>query len=171
MINFVDGISPENKMKNYRMLFIGLSCGLLIGLFLAGAAAYSQGEKAAGRRVINLPNRAGNLPFSDGVMVGNTLYLAGRLGTDPKTGQIPADVEQEARFMLDGFKAVLAEAGMTMDDIVSAQIFCSDVALYDKFNGVYRTYFKKDFPARAFLGSGKLLRGAHFEMQAIAVKQ
>ncbi|HEX5080507.1 MAG TPA: hypothetical protein VFY40_00575, partial [Blastocatellia bacterium] len=85
-------------MKNYRMLFIGLSCGLLIGLCLGGVAAYSQG---GGRRFINLPNRAGNLPFSDGVMVGNTLYLAGRLGTDPKTGQIPADVEQEARFMLD----------------------------------------------------------------------
>jgi reactive intermediate/imine deaminase len=158
-------------MKNYRMLFIGLSCGLLIGLFLGGVAAYSQGGKAGGRRVINLPNRNASLPFSDGVMVDNTLYLAGRLGTDPKTNQIPSDVEQEARFMLDGFKAVLAEAGMTMDDIVSVQIFCSDVALYDKFNGVYRTYFKKDFPARAFLGSGKLLRDAHFEMQAIAVKQ
>jgi 2-iminobutanoate/2-iminopropanoate deaminase len=160
--------SPENKMKNYRMLFIGLSCGLLIGLCLGGVAAYSQG---GGRRIINLPNRAGNLPFSDGVMVGNTLYLAGRLGTDPKTNQIPSDVEQEARFMLDSFKDVLAQAGMTMDDIVSVQVFCSDVALYDKFNAVYRTYYKKDFPARAFLGSGKLLRDAHFEMQAIAVKQ
>jgi 2-iminobutanoate/2-iminopropanoate deaminase len=155
-------------MKNYRMLFIGLSCGLLIGLCLGGVAAYSQG---GGRRIINLPNRAGNLPFSDGVMVGNTLYLAGRLGTDPKTNQIPSDVEQEARFMLDSFKDVLAQAGMTMDDIVSVQVFCSDVALYDKFNAVYRTYYKKDFPARAFLGSGKLLRDAHFEMQAIAVKQ
>jgi reactive intermediate/imine deaminase len=161
--------SPENKMKNYRMLFIGLSCGLLIGLCLGGVAAYSQG--GSGRRFINLPNRSVNAPFSDGVMVGNTLYLAGRLGTDPKTNQIPADIEQEARFMLDGFKAVLAEAGMTMDDIVSVQVFCSDVALFDKFNGVYRAYYKKDFPARAFLGSGKLLRDAHFEMQAIAVKQ
>jgi 2-iminobutanoate/2-iminopropanoate deaminase len=156
-------------MKNYRMLFIGLSCGLLIGLCLGGVAAYSQG--GSGRRIINLPNRSVNAPFSDGVMVGNTLYLAGRLGADPKTNQIPSDVEQEARFMLDSFKAVLAEAGMSMDDIVSVQIFCSDVALYDKFNGVYKTYFKKDFPARAFLGSGKLLRDAHFEMQAIAVKQ
>ena len=73
--------------------------------------------------------------------------------------------------MIDGFKAVLAEAGMAMDDLVSVQIFCSDISLYDKFNGVYRSYFKKDFPARAFIGSGPLLRGAHFEMQAIAVKQ
>jgi reactive intermediate/imine deaminase len=158
-------------MKNYRMLFIGLSCGLLIGLFLGGVAVYSQGGKGSGRRVINLPNRNVNAPFSDGVMVGNTLYLAGRLGIDPKTNQIPSDPEQEARIMIDGIKAVLAEAGMTMDDLVTVQVFCSDVSLFDKFNGVYRSYFKKDFPARAFLGSGPLLRGARFEMQAIAVKQ
>ncbi len=155
-------------MKNYRMLFVGLSCGLLIGLFLGGMAVYSQG---GGRRVINLPTRNASLPFSDGVMVGNTLYLAGRLGVDPKTNQVPSDPEQEARLMIDGFKAVLTEAGMTMDDLASVQVFCSDISLYDKFNGVYRSYFKKDFPARAFLGSGPLLRGAHFEMQAIAVKQ
>jgi len=157
-------------MKNYRMLFVGLSCGLLIGLFFGGMAAYSQGGKGGARRIINLPNRSVNAPFSDGVMAGNTLYLAGRLGIDPQTNQIPGDVEQEARLMIDGIKAVLAEAGMTMDDLASVQVFCSDVSLFDKFNGVYRGYFKKDFPARAFLGSGTLLRGAHFEMQAIAVK-
>jgi reactive intermediate/imine deaminase len=154
-------------MKNYRMLFIGLSCGLLIGLCLGGMAAYSQG---GGRRIINLPNRNVNAPFSDGVMVGNTLYLAGRLGIDRQTNQVPTDPEQEARLMIDGIKAVLAEAGMTMDDLVTVQVFCSDVSLFEKFNGVYRSYFKKDFPARAFLGSGPLLRGARFEMQAIAVK-
>ena len=67
--------------------------------------------------------------------------------------------------------ATILPAGMTMDDLVSVQVFCSDVSLFDKFNGVYRGYFKKDFPARAFIGSGPLLRGARFEMQAIAVKQ
>jgi reactive intermediate/imine deaminase len=157
-------------MKNYRMLFIGLACGLLIGLTISGVAVYSQG-KGAGRRVINLPNRNVNAPFSDGIMVGNTLYLAGRLGIDPKTNKAPEDPEQEARLMIDGIKAVLTEAGMTMDDLVTVQVFCSDVALFDKFNGVYRSYFKKDFPARAFIGSGKLLRDARFELQAIAVKQ
>jgi reactive intermediate/imine deaminase len=157
-------------MKNYRMLFIGLACGLLIGLTIGGVAVYSQGQ-GAGRRVINLPNRNVNAPFSDGIMVGNTLYLAGRLGIDPKTNKVPEDPEQEARLMIDGIKAVLTEAGMTMDDLVTVQVFCSDVALFDKFNGVYRSYFKKDFPARAFLGSGKLLRDARFELQAIAVKQ
>jgi reactive intermediate/imine deaminase len=170
---FVDEFSAEDIMKNYRLLFVGLLCGLLIGLGLGGVAVYSQrrGDITGGRRHINLPNRSVNAPFSDGVMVGNTLYLAGRLGLDPKTNQIPNDVEQEARLMIDGIKEVLAQAGMTMDDLVSVQVFCSDVSLFDKFNGVYRGNFKKDFPARAFLGSGTLLRGAHFEMQAIAVKR
>lgn len=158
-------------MKAYRLLFVGLTCGLLLGLAIGGVAVYSQSKsKDAARRNINLPGKNAQLPFTDGVMVGNTLYLAGRLGTDPKTGQIPGDVEQEVRFMLDGFKAVLTEAGMTMDDIVAATVYCPDLTLYDKFNAVYRSYYKKDFPSRAFIGSGPLLRGAHFEMQAIAAK-
>src|SRR5262249_18195194 len=141
--------------------------------FLGGVAGYRQGKggRGAARRVINLPSKNPQLPFSDGVMAGNTLYLAGRLGSDPKTGQIPGDVEQEIRLLLDSFKDVLAEAGMTMNDIATVTIYCPDLTLYDKFNGIYRGYFGKEFPARAFIGSGPLLRGAHFEMQAIAVKQ
>jgi len=96
--------------------------------------------------------------------------LAGRLGTDAH-GAIPADTEKEIRNLLDGIKATLAEAKMTMDDLVTVQVFCPDLTRYDTFNAIYRTYFKKNFPARAFIGSGALLRGAHFEMQAIAVRQ
>jgi 2-iminobutanoate/2-iminopropanoate deaminase len=59
---------------------------------------------------------------------------------------------------------------MTMNDLVSVQVFCPDLMLYDKFNTIYRSYFGKDFPARAFLGSGPLLRGAHFEIQGVAAK-
>jgi enamine deaminase RidA (YjgF/YER057c/UK114 family) len=66
---------------------------------------------------------------------------------------------------------VLAEAGMTMNDLVNVQVFCSDVALFDTWNQVYRTYFSQPFPARAFVGSGPLLFGARFEMQAIAVRR
>jgi enamine deaminase RidA (YjgF/YER057c/UK114 family) len=58
-----------------------------------------------------------------------------------------------------------------MDDLVSVQIFCSDVSQYDAFNTVYRTFFKQEYPARAFLGSGTLLNNARFEVQAIAVKR
>lgn|SRR5262245_22730184 len=157
-------------MKTTRMLLIGLLVGLVAGLSISGIVVYSQG-RGSGRRIINLPSHNAQLPFSDGVVIGNTLYLAGRLGTDPKTNKVPDDPEQEARLMIDGIKAVLTEAGMTMDDLVTVQIFCADVSLYDKFNTIYRSYFNKNLPARAFLGSGTLLRGARFEMQGIAVKQ
>ncbi len=61
-------------------------------------------------------------------------------------------------------------AGLTMDDLVSVQIFCSDVSFFESFNSVYRTYFHGEYPARAFLGSGKLLFDARFEVQGIAVR-
>ncbi len=144
------------------------------GLLVAGPVLLTQRsapQKPAKRRYINLPGRAVQAPFSDAVLAGNTLYLAGNIGLDPKTGKPPDDPEQEARMMLDHFKAALAEAGMTMDDLVWVQVFCSDVSLYDKFNGIYRSYFTHDFPARAFVGSGKLLRGGRFEMNAIAIKR
>jgi 2-iminobutanoate/2-iminopropanoate deaminase len=122
------------------------------------------------RRHIQLPGRPAGAPFSDAVLVGDTLYLAGRLGIDPETGQVPASVEHEVRFLLDGIQAVLKEAGMTMDDLVQLQIYSPDLKLYDRFNEIYRTYFKGPLPARAFLGSGPLLRGARFEILGIAVR-
>ena len=125
----------------------------------------------SGRRYINLPNRTVLAPYNDAVLVGNTLYISGRIGLDPKTGKPPLDRASEIRFMLDGVKATLAEAEMTMDNLVSVQVFCPDLSLYDKFNTVYKSYFTQDFPARAFIGSGPLLREGHFEIQGIAVKR
>ncbi|HEX4604489.1 MAG TPA: RidA family protein [Candidatus Angelobacter sp.] len=109
-----------------------------------------------------------NLPFSDAVWHGDTLYLCGHIGLDPKTGKPPATAEEEAQLVMDGVKRTLAAAGLTMDNLLSVQIFCSDVTLFEKFNVVYRTFFQGEFPARAFLGSGKLLFDARFEVQAIA---
>ena len=123
------------------------------------------------QRHIVLPERKDSLPFSDAVLVGNTLYLAGKIGIDPATGKPPADVEEEIRLVLDGMKKTLAAAEMTMDDLVSVEVFCPDLSLYDKFNEVYRTYFTKNFPARAFIGSGPLLRGGRFEVQGIAARR
>lgn len=143
---------------------------LVLALALALVGSALAADKPPKRRHINLPNRPVNAPFSDAVLVGDTLYIAGRIGFDPKTGKLPADVEQEARNLLDGFKAVLAKADMNMDDLVNVQVFCPDVSLFDKWNAVYRSYFKKDFPARAFIGSGPLLFNAHFEMQGTAIK-
>ncbi len=109
-------------------------------------------------------------PFSGAVQVGNTLYLAGNIGIDANR-KVPDTAEGEATAVLNSIQATLEKAGMTMDDLVYVQVFCSDVAYYDAFNGVYRGYFKKEFPARAFIGAGHLLFGARFEVQGIAVKR
>ena len=110
-------------------------------------------------------------PFSDAVRVGQTLYLAGRIGLDPATNKPPADAAAEVRTVMDQIKAVLVQEGMTMDDLVTVTVYCTDLGLYGTFNDVYRTYFTKGFPARAFIGSGPLLAGGRFEVQGIAVKQ
>lgn len=150
-----------------RALIFG--AGLIVGLAVTAPAIRSGGPA---RKVINMPARQVEAPFSDSVLAGDTLYLAGKLGLDPKTGKPPEDVEQEARLMLDRMKDNLTVAGMTMDDLVKVEVHCSDVSLFERFNAVYRTYFTtKDLPARAFLGSGPLLRGARFEITGIAVKR
>jgi 2-iminobutanoate/2-iminopropanoate deaminase len=128
---------------------------------------------AADRKYINnsRPADAKALPFSDGVLVGGTLYVAGHIGLDAKTGQPPASAEEEAKLAMDEIKQTVESAGMTMDDVVNVQIFCTDLGLYDTFNSVYKTYFHGDFPARAFIGTNKLLRNGRYEVTAIAVKK
>ena len=121
-------------------------------------------------RTINLPRPVANLPFSDGVLVGNTYYLSGRIGLDPQTGEVPPEVNDELRNLLDGVKKVLGEVEMNTDNLVYVQVFCPDLSLYGKFNDTYRTYFGKNFPGRALIGSGPLLVGGHFEFQGIAVR-
>ena len=123
------------------------------------------------RRYINLPGRRAPLPFSDAVLVGDTLYLSGRIGIDPATGLAPADVDEELRLLLDGVDAVLVQAGMTMEDLVWVQVFSPDVSLWERFNAAYLKRFSKQLPARAFIGSGPLLLGGRFEMMGVAVRK
>ena len=148
---------------------------LLAALAVAGVltvrGAFSEPNSVVLHKAINLEGKAIQAPFSDAILAGNTLYLSGRIGLDPKTGKVPESVDDEIKLLLDGDKAVLEHAGMTMNDIVYVQVYCTDLSLYDKFNAAYRSYFSKDFPARAFIGAGSLLRGGHFELQAIAVKK
>jgi len=149
---------------------------LLVALVLAGTfsiyGAFSQAPPQAARLAINLSDDNPQLPFSGAILAGNTLYLSGRIGVDPKTGKAPSEVDEELKLLLDRVKATLGQAGMSMDDLVYVQIACTDLSLYDKFNAAYRSYFTtKDLPAREFIGAGSLLRGGHFELQAIAVRR
>lgn len=138
---------------------------LLLMLLLVSTSLLAQDR----RYIVDSPQS--NLPFSNGVLVGDTLYIAGHLGLDPQTGKPPADPEDEAKLVMDAIKKVVEEAGMTMADVTMIQVYCPDLSLYATFNKVYRTYFQDGFPARAFIGSGKLLREARFEVLGIAVKR
>ena len=102
-------------------------------------------------------------------MAGDTLYVAGHIGLDPASGKLPGDVEAEARLAMDAVKQTVEHSGLTMDDLVSVTVYCTDLDLYDQFNAVYRTYFHSQFPARAFIGVNKLVRSAHFEIAGVAV--
>lgn len=140
---------------------------ILVSLLATGGFAAMASDLSAQREYIN-PRHAseeGVLPFSGAVWVGDLLFVSGSLGL--VDGRPPNDAEEEARLVMESIKSTVEEAGITMDDLVSVQVFCSNVDLYDVFNEVYRTYFTENFPARAFLGSGPLLFGARFEVMAI----
>lgn len=140
----------------------------LILLLLASCSA----TNAEDRKYVAAPHLpyTKELPFSNAVVVGDTLYLGGHIGLDPSTGPPPAKAEDEARMVMELTKRTLESAGMTMDDVVSLQIFCTDLNLYETFNAVYVTYFHDKFPARAFIGTDKLMSGGRFEVMGIAVK-
>ncbi len=123
------------------------------------------------RHYINLPGRRADLPFSDAVLIGNTLYISGRIGIDPATGLAPPEVERELSLLFEGFEAVVRQAGMEMDDLVWVQVYCPDVSLWQVFNQEYVKHFSGEFPARAFLGSGPLLLNGRFEMVGVGVKE
>ena len=148
-------------MKNNAKRVSVLAAVLLMiaGIAQAADVSYVNGRNAGDE----------GTPFSGAVMVDDTLYVSGALGI--VDGKVPEDPADEARAVLDSIKGTIEDAGMTMDDIVVVQIFCSDVSTYGAFNDVYRTYFTKTYPARAFIGSGPLLFGATYEIMVTAVKR
>jgi len=116
-------------------------------------------------------DRIENLPFSESVRVGDTVYVAGQIGLERATMKPPADVREEARLVLNALRDVLGRQRLTMDDLVMVNVHAPNVERdYAPFNEVYATYFSGRYPARAFLGSGPLLFGARFEVTAIAAR-
>jgi 2-iminobutanoate/2-iminopropanoate deaminase len=127
----------------------------------------------ADRKYVVLPRPAEfkGVPFSDGVLVGDVLYVGGHVGIDPKTGKAGITAEEDAKFAMDGVQQTLEAAGMTIDDLVSVQIFCTAAADYAVFNSIYRKYFHGDYPVRTFVQAGKILGESRFEVQGIAVRR
>ena len=144
---------------------------IALAMSLAGFFVVPSQAADTGRSYVEPPKVGANpvAPFSNGVMVGGTFYVAGHIGIDSATGQAAANVENEARLVMDSVQHTLEQAGLKIDDLVSVTVYCTDLDLYDKFNSVYRTYFHGHYPARAFIGVNKLVRSAHFEVAGVAV--
>ena len=151
-------------MKNLMM-----ACFLIVIGMLVGTTALA--DKQPQRQTFQLPEMAAlDLPFSDAVLVGDTLYISGTGGLDLSTMTVPDDPEEEAELLMQNIGKTLAMANMTFADLVSVTVYCPDLSLYSVFNNVYKKQFSGSYPARAFIGSGPLLFGMRFEIQAIAVR-
>jgi 2-iminobutanoate/2-iminopropanoate deaminase len=110
-------------------------------------------------------------PFSPGILAGGTLYVAGQTGQDLKTSKIPDDFETEMKQCLDNIGLILKEAKMGFGDVVTVQVYLTDIELFKRMNTVYMTYFKEPRPARTTVGVAKLAgAGAHVEITVTAHK-
>ena len=114
------------------------------------------------------PHPAG--PYSQAIVAGNTIYVAGQGGMDPSSGKIlNATFEEEVTRTFENIKAILAAAGATMNDVVKVTVYLSDLNNFGRMNEIYKKYFAEAYPARATVGAS-LLFGTQIEVDCIAVK-
>ena len=110
-----------------------------------------------------------NLPFSEAVRVGNTLYMSGQIGIEPGTLKlVPGGIKEESRQVMTNLKTSLEAHGYTMRDVVKCTVMLADIAKWGEFNEVYKTFFSAPFPARSALGANGLALGARVEIECIA---
>jgi reactive intermediate/imine deaminase len=110
--------------------------------------------------------------YSQAILAGDTLYLAGQIGLDPATRQlVPGGLAAEARRALDNCKAVLEAAGFSLADVTQVQVYLADINDYELFNQTYAGFFPNPQPARAVIGVAGLPRGARVEILRTAVRR
>ncbi len=107
--------------------------------------------------------------YSQAVRVGDTIYLSGQIGLDPKTMQLAPGIEAQIARVFDNLKAVAEAAGATLDDAVKLTIYLTDLAHFAKVNEIMAKYFRQPYPARAAVGVAALPRAALIEADAILV--
>jgi 2-iminobutanoate/2-iminopropanoate deaminase len=122
------------------------------------------------RKAINLSPARG-LPFSDGVIAGNTLYVAGQEGTDDAGKLAEGGIGPETTAALDNIQKVLKAAGFELKDVVSVTVYLADIHEFPDMNKVYKGVMPDPKPARATIQAAALVNNARIEISAIAVKQ
>ena len=110
-------------------------------------------------------------PYSQGIRVGELVFASGQIPLDPATGKkVEGDIEVETKQVLANLKAVLEAAGSSMDRVVKATIYLTDLSLFPRVNAVYAEAFDVDpAPARVTVGVAALPLGAGVEIDAIAL--
>lgn len=108
-------------------------------------------------------------PYSQAIIAGNFVFVAGQIPIDPETGEIvQGGIEEQTRRVLENIKAILEAAGSSLDKVVRVQVFLADLKLFKKFNKVYAEYFKENPPARVTVEVSSLPKGVLLEVDVIA---
>ncbi|HIP40066.1 MAG TPA: RidA family protein [Desulfocapsa sulfexigens] len=121
------------------------------------------------KTIINTENAPAAIgPYSQAVRHGDTIYVSGQLPLNPETKQMDEDVSRQTEQSMNNIKAILQEAGVSMERVVRCGIFVTDLADFAAVNEVYATFFEGDYPARATVQVAALPLGAKVEIDAIA---
>ena len=146
-----------------------IALGLLFGIALSagGSVAAPPMEKKA---VYGESKPLG--PYTPGIDVGDTVYLAGQIGIDPKAGKlVEGGIEAETRQTMMNAEAVLKNAGLGWDNVVKATVFLADLEDFQAMNGVYGSFFEGTTPpARSTVAVKAIAAGALVEIDFIAVR-
>ena len=153
-------------MTIHRALSVSLPLAAVLALPLAAVAS----EPARNTEFLNSPQAlAADLPFSQAVRHGDTLYLSGQVGSLPGTRTLaPGGVRAEAQQALENIRAVLEAHGRTTADLMKCTVMLADMADWPAFNEVYKGFLKRPYPARSALGTTGLALGARVEVECIA---
>ena len=124
----------------------------------------------AEKKVIQPKEMPTGRPFSPGILVDGTLYVAGQTGNNLKTAERPEAFEDEVKTCLENVGVVLKAAGFDYTDAVAVTVYLTDMELFARMNAVYTTYFKEQRPVRATVGVAKLVGTARIEISVTAHK-
>jgi 2-iminobutanoate/2-iminopropanoate deaminase len=121
------------------------------------------------KKVIYPPGAKAGGNFSPGILVNDSLYVSGMLGLDAN-GKIPDNFEAEVQQSLNNIDGVLTAAGMSREDVVSVQVYLTDLNNFQRMNTVYAAHFKDPRPTRTTVGVAGLVNGGHIEITVTARK-
>jgi 2-iminobutanoate/2-iminopropanoate deaminase len=140
------------------------------------AAVFGLGYTAAAQKDFtrisskDVPLRPG-APYSQGVGVGNLVWVSGNVGQDPATGRISPDFATEARQSIKNLESILKAADLSLADVVKTNVYVTDIAKYDAFNAIYVEMMPKPLPARTFIGVAALPSQAQIEIEFVAARK